>query len=365
MTQKTPLYDHHVRAGGKLVDFGGWQLPVHYGSLVDEHNAVRSRAGVFDVSHMTIVDVTGSGASAYLARLLGNDIAQLQKTGAALYTCMLNHDGGIIDDLIVYSFGPEDFRLVVNAATREKDLAWMQQQTDGFDVDLREQSELAMLALQGPDAREIWQSMMPPEVALASNVLSRFQACRIGAWFIARTGYTGEDGYEIALPARLAGKLWEDLLASGVAPCGLGARDTLRLEAGMSLYGSDMDESQTPLTSGLGWTVAWQPAEREFIGRAALQAQREAGPPQQLIGLLLEGRGVLRGGQTLHVGEREVGVVTSGTHSPTLQQSIAFARVDADVVADQALDIEVQIRRNRLPVRRCKRTFVRDGQSQL
>lgn len=357
--QKTVLYDSHVKSGGKMVEFAGWQLPVHYGSLVDEHIAVREQAGMFDVSHMTIVDVAGAQAKDYLQYLLANDVAGLQKNGAALYSCMLNHQGGVIDDLIVYHFNENSYRLVVNAATRAKDLAWINAQAENFDITITEQPDLAMIAVQGPLAVEKVHGVLTPEMADACRGLGRYEAVHTDGWFIAATGYTGEDGYEIALPAEAAENLWQSLLQSGVAPCGLGARDTLRLEAGMNLYGTDMSEDDTPLTSGLAWTVAFEPANRDFIGRSALEAQKSAGPPHQLVGFVLDGKGVLRGGQLLYKEDAEIGVITSGTHSPSLKKSIAFARVKADQIGD----CEVQIRRNRLPVHLVKRVFVRNGQA--
>ncbi len=360
MSAKTPLYDCHLAANGKIVDFSGWQLPIHYGSLIDEHHAVRQRAGVFDVSHMTIVDLAGPDAADFLSRLLANNPASLESAGDALYSCMLNHHGGVIDDLIAYWMGVDHYRLIVNAATREKDLQWISEQLAGSKVELTERRELAMLAVQGPEATPISLSQMPAEVAASAASLKKFQACQVGDWFVARTGYTGEDGFEIALGGDDATRLWGELLAAGVVACGLGARDTLRLEAGMNLYGHDMDETQTPLTSGLGWTVAWEPHQRPFIGREALQAQRD-NVPEQLVGLMLDGKGVLREGQTLFVGDRAVGTVTSGTFSPTLQQSIAFARIGAD--CDNSSALEVQIRTRRVPVIRTARVFVRDGKA--
>lgn len=356
MSNRTALYDSHVQAGGKIVDFSGWQLPVHYGSLVDEHHAVRRAAGMFDVSHMTIVDIAGTQAQDFLRQLLANDVALLAP-GGALYSCMLNDRGGIIDDLITYRFDSHRYRLIVNAATREKDLQWINARAGGFDVAIAERSELAMIAVQGPDAVAICLEQLPADVAELAAGLERFQACQVGGWFVARTGYTGEDGYEIAAQPDDVISLWRNLRQAGVSACGLGARDTLRLEAGMNLYGHDMDETQTPQTSGLGWTVAWQPDQRDFIGRAALQRQREHGVPTRLIGLVLQDKGVLREAQLLFDDDREVGIVTSGTFSPTLQKSIAFARLDVDSTGA----LSVQIRNRRLSVARSSRVFVRDG----
>lgn len=355
--QKTPLYELHKEAGGKLVEFGGWQLPVHYGSLVDEHMAVRQSAGVFDVSHMTIVDVTGAQAQPFLRKLLANDVAKLQTSGSALYSCMLNENGGVIDDLIVYFFDEQNYRVVVNASTREKDIAWLQLQAAEFDVAIGEQPDLAMLAVQGPDAVDIAVSLLGESLAAPAKALGRYEAFRQGNWFIAATGYTGENGFEIAMPAEDAVEFWRSLLKAGVKPCGLGARDTLRLEAGMNLYGTDMTEDNTPLSSGLAWTVAFDPADREFIGRAALVAEKADGPKHLLVGFVLDGKGVLRGGQLLYKDDTEIGVVTSGTFSPSLKKSIAFARISADHQGD----CEVQIRRNRLPVKQVKRVFVHSG----
>jgi aminomethyltransferase len=360
MPAKTPLYESHVASNGKIVDFSGWQLPVHYGSLIDEHHAVRQRAGVFDVSHMTIVDVVGNGSGEFLSVLLANNPATLDVPGAALYSCMLSQQGGVIDDLIAYWMGDDRYRLIVNAATREKDLQWINQQATPFDVQLTERPELAMLAVQGPEAIAFSLAQMPADVGQAAANLERFQACQVGDWFVARTGYTGEDGFEIALEPADALTLWRELLAAGVAPCGLGARDTLRLEAGMNLYGHDMDESHTPLTSGLGWTVGWEPPQRRFIGREALEAQRGE-VTENLVGLVLDGKGVLREGQKILDGEREVGTVTSGTFSPTLQKSIAFARLSKD----SGDGLEVQIRTRRVPVTRTARVFVRNGKAVL
>ena len=364
MEQKTPLYQSHIDAGGKLVDFSGWQLPIHYGSLITEHQAVRESVGMFDVSHMTIIDIHGDDSTTWLQQLLSNDVSKLSAAGDALYSCMLNDDGGIIDDLIVYFMQPSQYRLVVNAATREKDLNWITRQAAGVDVTIDERSELAMIAVQGPKSHKAL------EVALAAfdsgesssvwqkaSALSRYQACEVNSLFVAATGYTGEDGYEIALPADRAAALWDCLLEAGVQPCGLGARDTLRLEAGMSLYGNDMDESTTPYSSALGWSVAWQPEDRPFNGRAALADEYAHGAAQKLCGFVLDEKGVLRSGQLLYQGDNPIGVITSGTFSPTLKKSIAFGRIDSSHEGD----CEVQIRQNRLPVRMTRRVFVRDG----
>jgi len=360
MGEKTPLYSEHERLGARIVDFGGWDMPLHYGSQVEEHHAVRTEAGMFDVSHMTVVDVAGAEAEAWLRRLLANDVARLQAPGKALYSCMLNDDGGVIDDLIAYYLGPQQYRLVVNAATRAKDLDWMQRAAEGLQVSVTERPELAMIAVQGPSARERAAALLPEADRAAALALAPFTAMPSGELFVARTGYTGEDGWEIILPGGHAVATWQALLAAGVRPCGLGARDTLRLEAGMNLYGQDMDETTTPLESALGWTVAWEPAERDFTGRAALQAQRDAGPPRKLVGLLLEDRGVLRAHQRVVTPDGD-GEVTSGSFAPTLGRSVGFARVPAGVGERVEVDIRVRL----LSARVVRPPFVRNGKPRI
>jgi aminomethyltransferase len=361
MTLKTPLFDQHAAAGARIVDFGGWDMPLHYGSQKEEHYAVREHAGVFDVSHMTIVDLAGERVRGYLRRLLANDVARLTDSGKALYTCMLNGQGGVIDDLIVYFIDDAHYRLVVNAATREKDLAWIRKQAEAFDVKVSERAELAMLAVQGPRARELAAPCIDAEFRSAAMALKPFFGMDAGEWFVARTGYTGEDGWEIVVPAAEASGLWERLLAAGVRPCGLGARDTLRLEAAMNLYGNDMDESVSPLESGLGWTVAWEPADRDFIGRAALEKQRAAGGVRRFVGLLLEAKGVLRDHQRVVVEGIGEGEITSGGFSPTIGRSIALARLPAGDYGRAQVDIRGKL----LNVRVVKTPFVRNGEIRI
>jgi aminomethyltransferase len=354
MAKRTPLYARHFALGAKLVDFGGWDMPLNYGSQIKEHHQVRTAAGLFDVSHMTIVDFPDPVAThALLRTLLTNDVARLYP-GKALYTCLLNESGGVIDDLIVYDRGAAGYRLVLNAATRDKDRAWIAPIAERFEAAWRERDDLAMLAVQGPKALAKLAAILDPATLSKVKASRRFHAVEADALFIAHTGYTGEDGVEIMLPADLAPVLWDQLLAAGVVPCGLGARDTLRLEAGMNLYGSDMDETTTPLVSGLGWTVAWQPSDREFIGRAALERQRAAGIPQSLVGLVLEDRGVLRSHQTVYDGDRKIGLTTSGAFSPTLNRGIALARVAADA-SDRC---QVEVRGKRLAALTVKPPFV-------
>ncbi len=361
MGSKTPFYDKHVESGARIVDFGGWDMPLHYGSQKEEHHAVRQNAGVFDVSHMTIVDLAGERVRAFLQYLLANDVAKLKDYGKALYTSMLNEDGGVIDDLIVYFLGETAYRLVVNAATREKDLAWIRRQAEAFDVGVTERPELAMVAVQGPRARELAAPCIAAEYRDAALALKPFFGMEAGEWFIARTGYTGEDGWEIVMPAADAHGVWDRLVAAGVAPAGLGARDTLRLEAAMNLYGSDMDETISPLEAGLEWTVAWEPADRDFIGRRAIEALRNSPDRQRFVGLLLEDKGVLRNHQKVVVQGVGEGEITSGGFSPTIGRSIALARVPAGDY-DRA---QVEVRGKLLNVRIVKTPFVRNGQVRI
>lgn len=356
MGQRTPLYDQHLALGAKMVDFGGWDMPLHYGSQVEEHHQVRRDCGVFDVSHMTVVDVAGEQATAYLQRMLANDVARLKSAGRALYSAMLNERGGVIDDLIVY-LTDWGYRLVVNASTRDKDLAWMQTQMAGFAVEVNERPQLAMLAIQGPHARARTAELVSQARATLIHELKPFQGLAEGDWFIGRTGYTGEDGLEIILPAEQAPDFLSELVGAGIPPIGLGARDTLRLEAGLNLYGQDMTEEVSPLAANMGWTVAWEPAERDFVGRAALEQQRAQGDLPKLVGLVLEERGVLRAHQVVRVTGVGDGEITSGSFSPTLGKSIALARVPAGT-AERA---EVEIRGKWYPVRVVQPTFVRHG----
>ena len=358
MAMRTPLYDTHVAAGARMVDFGGWDMPVSYSSQIEEHHAVRRDAGMFDVSHMCIVDLRGTRTRDFLRRLLANDVAKLTVSGKALYTCMLREDGGIIDDLIVYFLQDDWYRMVVNAGTRDKDLEWIRCHAADYGVSVEPRADLAMIAVQGPNARHKAAPLLPQGCAEPALALEPFYALPAGDWFVARTGYTGEDGWEVMLPATEVAGFWAALRAAGVAQCGLGARDTLRLEAGMNLYGSDMDETTTPLESGLGWTVAWEPQDRDFIGRAALAAQKASGAPRKLVGLLLEERGVMRSHQKVLVPAVGEGEVTSGTFSPTLERSIALARVPAKTAGR----CEVEIRGRLFQARVVRPPFVRNGQ---
>ena len=338
----TPLYENHAARGARMMAFGGWMLPVNFGSQVEEHHACRNDAAMFDVSHMTIVDITGSTdtmvAQTFLRQLLCNDVQKLSGQGDALYTCMLREDGGVIDDLIVYWRGGDNYRLILNAATRTKDLQWIEdriaQLPDKPSISLRD--ELALIAVQGPAAlQRFFDVLARTELAgkldadsYTGDAIRRFGSVEIGDYFVGRTGYTGEDGVEVSLPSEDAAPLWDALVEASVQPAGLGARDTLRLESAMNLYGSDMDESVNPYESGIGWCVDMTDTAREFTGREALQTSaKDNGFDKQLIGIELKDRGVLRGGQNILVNGQEAGVTTSGSFGPTLEKSIALARV--------------------------------------
>lgn len=361
--QTTPFYQAHQNAGGKLVDFAGWMLPVNYGSQIAEHEAVRTDAGMFDVSHMLVSDITGAQAKAWLQKLLANDVAKLSFVGKALYSAMLNDNGGVMDDLIVYRANEEEtaYRIVSNAATRAKDLAQFAEVGKAFGIEITPRYDLAMLAVQGPKAIEKLLSVKP-EWADTVNKLKPFQGADLGDnWFVARTGYTGEDGVEVILPATEACAFFQALQAAGVQPCGLGARDTLRMEAGMNLYGNDMNDETSPLQAGMGWTVDLKDEARDFVGKAALVALKEQGVDVKQVGLLLEKGGILRDGMEV-ITETGNGITTSGVFSPSLKQSIAIARVPKTFEGDAA---KVLLRGKEVDVRVLKLPFVRNGQKQF
>jgi aminomethyltransferase len=354
MTKTTPFHPAHQRLQARMVDFHGWEMPLHYGSQVEEHHAVRQDCGMFDISHMCALDAIGPDAKPFMQRLLANDVEKL-RAGKALYSCMLNEAGGVIDDLIAYYLGGGRYRIVVNAATSEKDIRWMRACIESWrmQLTLTPRCDLAMLAVQGPHAREtVWQAL--PGIREATTAMPPFHAQQLEDFFVARTGYTGEDGFELTFPGTLADALWNRLLELGVKPCGLGARDTLRLEAGMNLYGQDMDEDTSPLDTGLAWTVVFDTA-RNFVGREALLTRSRQ---SQFLGLVLQGGGVLRPQQRVFTTTGE-GIITSGSFSPTMQQSIALARLPLDsTVGDE---VEVEIRDKRHAARIVKPPFVRNG----
>ena len=351
----TPLYQAHIDAQGKMVDFGGWEMPLNYGSQIEEHHQVRSDAGMFDVSHMTVVDFKGTQAKVFVQTLIANDVEKLKTEGKALYSCMLNESGGVVDDLIVYYINDEDYRMVINAGTTEKDIAWINSQAQGFDVSVEPKFDLAMIAVQGPNAREKVFAAMPGVENIAGE-LKPFNAASLGSLFIARTGYTGEDGFEIMLPDKSAEFTWKMLLEGGVKPCGLGARDTLRLEAGMSLYGSEMNDEVSPLEAALSWTVDLSNEDRQFVGRKALEELKNEGAKNTIVGLVLEGKGVIRNHQKV-VTSLGDGEVTSGTFSPTMGKAIALARVPIDATGS----CEIEMRNKLVSAKIVKPPFVRNG----
>lgn len=357
MLKQTVLNAAHRAMGARMVDFGGWDMPVNYGSQIEEHHAVRNDCGMFDVSHMCPVDAKGADVRAFLSSLVANDVAKLTTPGKALYSAMLNEAGGVVDDLIIYYLSETFFRIVVNAGTADKDIAWMQARAADWklDVTITPRRDFAMIAVQGPNAKaKVWQVL--PQTKAATEGLKPFFGAECGEYFVATTGYTGEAGFEIMLPATQAETIWNALAAAGVKPCGLGARDTLRLEAGMNLYGQDMDETVSPLNAGLGWTVSLT-TDRDFVGKQALETQ---GQQNEFLGLILLDKGVLRGHQKVICSQGE-GEITSGSFSPTLQQSIALARLPKGVqVGDE---VEVEIRDKRLKAKVVKPVFARNGKA--
>ncbi len=351
----TPLYQAHVDAGGKMVDFGGWEMPLNYGSQIEEHHQVRNDVGMFDVSHMTTVDFKGVEAKKFLQTLIANDVDKLKTQGKALYSCMLNETGGVVDDLIVYYQDDENYRMVINAGTTEKDIAWINAQAKGFDVSVEPKLDLAMIAVQGPNARaKVYEAI--PGVEDVAGELKPFNSASLGGLFIARTGYTGEDGFEIMLPEKSAEFTWKMLMEVGVKPCGLGARDTLRLEAGMSLYGSEMNDEVSPLEAALTWTVDLTDEDRRFVGRDALEALKDKGANNTIVGLVLEGKGVIRDHQKVVTNNGE-GEVTSGTFSPTMGKAIALASVPK---GSEGL-CEIEMRNKMVSAKIVKPPFVRNG----
>ncbi|OUS14067.1 glycine cleavage system protein T [Gammaproteobacteria bacterium 53_120_T64] len=364
MNSRTCLYAAHKKMGAKVVNFSGWDMPLHYGSQIKEHHCVRRDSAMFDVSHMTVVDVGGREAQEYLRYLLANDVAKITGPGQGLYSAMLNSSGGVVDDLIVYALS-SGFRLVVNCATGAKDVAWMNDCARGFQVALQQRDDLAIIAVQGPQAIARVGSVVGKASGAKISALKTFNSIfasaskTAGSWQYARTGYTGEDGLEIILPSSEAETFWWQLHAAGVLPAGLAARDTLRLEAGFNLYGHEMDESVSPLRANMAWTIALQDGERDFIGRSAVLAARDAGPQDKLVGVLLTQRGVLRDGQAVYIaGCEQSGLITSGSFSPTLGYSIALARVPAPAGGLA----EVAMRKKRETVRLIAPAFVRRGQ---
>jgi aminomethyltransferase len=348
--KRTALYDQHVEAGAKLVPFAGWEMPVQYAGVRQEHVAVRTGCGVFDVSHMGEVATEGPQAEELLQRLLSNDVAAIEAAGAQ-YSVLCREDGGILDDLFTYRLAPDRFLTVTNAANHSKDAAWMAEHADGFEAEARDAADdYAMLAIQGPNARELagklFVGKLPPRMHTA--VLPLHDSISGGAEaLVCGTGYTGEDGVEVLLPPEAAPELWAALLDAGATPAGLAARDTLRLEACFHLYGNDMDESRNPIEAGLGWICK---EATGFIGAEAVGAAREAGPEEKLAPFALTGPGIPRQGNEVVVNGETAGMVTSGTMSPCLEQGVGLAYVRADL-AEAGTEIEIDVRGKRRPAR--------------
>ena len=354
----TPLYDQHSQAGASLIDFYGWWLPMHYGSQIDEHHAVRADVGMFDVSHMAIVEIVGQDVTSFLRYLLANDVAKLKQVGRAQYTLMLNESGGFLDDLIVFFCDHDRYRLIFNAANAQRNIDWVCEQGQSYDVSVRHLSHYANIAIQGPKSWDVIHQVMPDTYSALVD-LKPFRFIETQGWLLSRTGYTGEDGFEIMLPNDAASDFWQQLLDVGVQPCGLGARDTLRLEAGLNLYGQDMDESTLPIEANLDWVVAWKDDQRDFMGRQALE-HKQPQTDKRLQGVVLTERGVLRSGQQVVENGSIIGNVTSGTFSPTMQCGVGLVLVDKPKALEDKL--AVQYRRRTLQGRVVKPPFVRQGE---
>ncbi|KEI36023.1 aminomethyltransferase (glycine cleavage system T protein) [Francisella sp. W12-1067] len=354
---KTPLYMCHLAANAKMVDFSGWSMPINYGSQIQEHNNVRENCGLFDVSHMLAVDIKGQDAEAFLRYLLANDVAKLE-SNQAQYGCMLNHEAGIVDDLITYKIGSEHFRIVVNAGNRESDVAWFRKNTTNFDVNITPQEDLAIVAVQGPKAADVVKQALSTDIVDKVLDLKSFTFSVFDKWMFARTGYTGEDGFEIILPAENAVEFWDKLISLGASPAGLGARDTLRLEAGMHLYGLDMNINTTPLERGLSWSVDLSDESRDFIGKKAFLATKAKDIDIKWVGIILRSKGVLRAAQEIVFDNGKSGYITSGSFSPTLKIAIALAYIPKD-----GGNPKVNIRGKLLEVEVVKPRFVKNGKS--
>jgi len=351
----TPLYPHHEQAGAQIVEFAGWLMPMHFGSQINEHHAVRQDVGIFDVSHMAITDIVGENAYTFLRYLLANDVAKLQNPGKALYSCMLNETGGILDDLLVYYLQPHYYRLVTNAGTKNKIQNWLTKQNQQFSAEIHPRDDLAIIAVQGPQSPQKLNNVLSV-YQQTLQALPAFNSTEISNMTLSRTGYTGEDGYEIMLAHDKASELWQQLLRADCQPAGLGARDTLRLEAGLNLYGEDMDEQSYPMECNLGWTIAWEPKEREFIGRQALEAAYGT-TYYRTRGLMLESGGILRAKQKVITADGAEGLITSGSYAPSLHCSVALAKIPKKC----QLPLTVQLRNRQLAVKTVKPPFVRNG----
>lgn len=353
--RRTPFYEQHAELGARLVPFAGWEMPVTYEGIREEHSAVRTHAGMFDVSHMGEVEVEGPGALAFLQRVLSNDVAAIAGIGGAQYSCLCNEEGGVIDDLFAYRLGGDRYLLVTNSANHETDLAWLGRWSRGFDVAVRDVADrYAMLAVQGPHARQIVAGALgielPPRMRVASARVGNRPALVCG------TGYTGEDGVELLLDPEVAPAIWAELLDAGVVPCGLGARDTLRLEVCFHLHGNDLTPERNPIEAGLGWCCAAKQAG--FVGSEPIARARAEGPAELLAPFRIEGAGIPRQGNPVLVGEEECGVVTSGTFSPSLEVGIGMAYVRPDL-AEPGTEVEIDVRGKRRPARIASRPLYR------
>jgi aminomethyltransferase len=343
--RRTPLFEQHEKLGAKLVPFAGWEMPVSYEGIREEHSAVRTHAGMFDVSHMGEVEVEGPAALAFLQRVLSNDVAAIDP-GGAQYSCLCNEEGGVIDDLFAYRLGGDRYLLVTNSANHEEDLAWLGRWSRGFDVLVRDVADrYAMLAVQGPHARGIVSRTLgvelPPRMRVAAGRVGGRPALVCG------TGYTGEDGVELLIDPDVAAPIWAELLDAGVVPCGLGARDTLRLEVCFHLHGNDLSLDRNPIEAGLGWCCS---EETGFVGAEAVARARAEGTAEKLVPFKIEGAGIPRQGNPAMAAEEEVGVVTSGSFSPSLEIGIGLAYVRAEL-AEPGAEVEIDVRGKRRPAR--------------
>ncbi|HET7121942.1 MAG TPA: glycine cleavage system aminomethyltransferase GcvT [Solirubrobacterales bacterium] len=343
--RRTPLFQLHQDGGAKVVPFAGWEMPVQYEGIREEHVAVRTHAGMFDVSHMGEVEVEGPGALAFLQRVLSNDVAKIA-VGGAQYSCLCQEDGGVLDDLFTYRLGHDRYLVVTNAANHEADLAWLGEQSRGFEAIVRDVADrYAMLAVQGPHARQILTATLgielPPRFAVSHVQVGRRPALVCG------TGYTGEDGVELLLDPEVAAPIWAELLDAGVVPCGLGARDTLRLEVCYPLHGNELSPERNPIEAGLGWCCK---EETGFIGSEAIARARAEGTAEKSVAFKIEGPGIPRAGNPVLHGGEEAGVVTSGTFAPSLELGAGIAYVRADLAAP-GTEIEIDVRGKHRPAR--------------
>ena len=320
---KTSLHNAHIQLGAKMVNFSNWEMPISYSSLIEEHNAVRNAAGIFDVSHMSVFDFDDGDQIAFFEKIFANDIKKIYKDNKAIYGALLNEEGGILDDLIIYHANNK-FRLVSNCSTREQNRQWFEKHAVEFGVKVMERSDMGILAIQGPDALN--KILEIKEIDAQVNTLQSFGCMFEGDKLYARTGYTGEDGLELIVPTKDINHLWDQALELGCTPIGLGARDTLRLEAGLNLYGNDMTINNHPYESNMGWTIDMSDENREFIGKDAILSIDQS-KSQKIVGIILQDKGILRSGYEI-THEQGKGVVLSGSYSPTLQSSIGLARVD-------------------------------------